>query len=261
MAEAVQSLADFPDPDSDRTMVGSGLSFGLVLGLFLSVALHGAALYALVAESRHAQPPRPSQEINVDIQTVQRPPPPPEPKVERKPMRSARVARVVPKEAPTPPTPVAPPPPSQQAPAPNPAPIRIGVNLDSTVENGAFAAPVGNSMYGVAPTTAPVPSAQPYWAAKFVAPQRVAELPVLIGEVKAPYPPAARKAGIEGPVILMLTIDDTGKVARVRKVTGPGHGLDEAAVAAASQFTFKPARYNGAAVATEIRYVYSFEID
>jgi periplasmic protein TonB len=44
-------------------------------------------------------------------------------------------------------------------------------------------------------------------------------------------------------------------------VAGPGHGLDEAAVAAAGQFVFKPARYNGAAVATEIRYVYSFEID
>jgi protein TonB len=139
--------------------------------------------------------------------------------------------------------------------------VRIGVTLDSTVENGAFAAPVGNTLYGVAPKVAPAPNAQPYWAPKFIAPQQVAELPVLIGEVKAPYPPGARKAGIEGQVILMLTIDDTGKVARVRKLAGPGHGLDEAAVAAAEQFKFKPARYNGAAVATEIRYVYSFEID
>jgi protein TonB len=257
MSEAVQSLSSYPQ-SSDHS-VGTSL----LLGLALSLALHGGALYALVSESRHVRPPPPiDQEINVDIQTVQKPPPPPvvEP-VEPKPIHSARVVRVVPKTTPPPPTPVAPPPPSQQAPAPTTAPIRIGISLDSTTERGDFAAPVGNTMYGVAPKVAPVPDAKPYWAAKFVAPQQVAELPVLIGEVKAPYPPAARKAGIEGQVILLLTIDESGKVARVRKVAGPGHGLDEAAVVAAGQFTFKPARYNGAPVATEIRYVYSFEID
>jgi protein TonB len=258
MAEAVTSLTDLPEPDP---VLGGAR---LLWCLSLSLAIHAAAVYGLLSQSPRFKPPPPNEEINVDIQAVQKPPPPPPvvaPQPPPKPMVVARVARVVPKETPPPPTPVAPPPPTQQAPTPTTAPIRIGISLDSTVENGAFAAPVGNSLYGVAPKVAPVPTSQPYWAPKYVAPQQVAELPVLIAEVKAPYPPQARKAGIEGQVILMLTIDDTGKVARVRKLAGPGHGLDEAAVSAAGQFTFKPARYNGAAVATEIRYVYSFEID
>jgi protein TonB len=260
MAEAVQSLSSFPQ-STERSVVPS-----LLLGLVLSTAIHGGALLALSAESRHVRPPPTiDQEINVEIHDVQKPPPPPPPPPvtpPEPPKPVARIARVMPKtEAPPPPTPVAPPPPNKPAPAPTTAPIRIGVSLDSTTKNGAFAAPVGNTLYGVAPKVAPAPDAKPYWAAKYVAPQQVAELPVLVGEVKAPYPPAARKAGIEGQVILLLTIDENGKVARVRKVTGPGHGLDEAAVLAAGQFTFKPARYNGQAVATEIRYVYSFEID
>ncbi len=118
-------------------------------------------------------------------------------------------------------------------------------------------------MYGQAPSVAanPEPAARPYWAPKYVAPYKVAELPVLVSDVKAPYPPDARKAGIEGEVVMMLTIDTRGRVARVKKVSGPGHGLDEAAVAAARAFVFKPARYGGEPVATEIRYVYSFEIE
>jgi periplasmic protein TonB len=257
MAEAVTAFPSLPQTES--ALGGTRL----LLCLGLSVAIHGAAVYGLLVESHRLKPaPNKSEEITVDIQTVPKPPPPVvEPPPPPKPMPAAHLVRIIPKEAPPPPTPAAPPPPTHQAPAPITAPMRIGVTLDSTVENGAFAAPVGNTLYGVAPKIAPPPDARPYWAAKFVPPQQVAELPVLVNEVKAPYPPLARKAGIEGQVVMMLTIDANGKVARVRKLVGPGHGLDEAAVVAAGQFVFKPARYNGNPVATEIRYVYSFEID
>jgi protein TonB len=50
-------------------------------------------------------------------------------------------------------------------------------------------------------------------------------------------------------------------VALVKKISGPGHGLDEAALGAAKKFKFKPATFHGESVATEIRYVYSFEIE
>jgi periplasmic protein TonB len=242
--------------------------------LLLSLLLHGAALAGLERAARlpHA---RPDRIVEVEIREpppppppqVLPPPPPPEPP-KPKIIPAARIARRIPKEAPPPP----PHPPPPTAPPPNqpppshpsaPTPIHIGVSLESTVAGGDFAAPVGNTLYGSAPKVAPVPAvaSKPYWAAKYVAPYQVAELPVLEEDFKAPYPPEARKLGVEGEVVMMLTIDAAGKVAQVKRLSGPGHGLDEAAVAAAHRFRFKPATLHGEPVATEIRYVYSFEIE
>jgi protein TonB len=55
------------------------------------------------------------------------------------------------------------------------------------------------------------------------------------------YTDQARAAGIEGKVRVELTVDESGRVASVRVISGLGHGLDEAAVAAAQRATFQPA--------------------
>ena len=251
------TVAPFGTPEPGLGRVG--LTFGL------SIALHLALGLALYRSVRHPPAVPPRSRSPVEIHDIPKPfPPPPAPVEPPTKFPSARFARVVPVKA-LPPQPPAPPPPLETKPPPNPippTPVHIGVHLESTVSAGAFAAPIGNSAMGEAPKVAPNPSSvRPYWASRYVAPYQVAELPVLISEVKAPYPPLARKAGIEGQVILLLTIDDGGRVAAVKRIAGPGHGLDEAAVAAAHQFRFKPARYNGTAVATDIRYIYSFEID
>jgi len=243
---------------------------GLVLPLAVlaSLLLHGVAVLGLHRKSDAAPKAPRNEELAMEI--VQQPPPkapePPPEKLEAPPPRPVEKIRIrsAAKPPPQPPPPVAPPPNQQIAKTDEPPPpVHIGVTLESTVTSGAVAVPVGNTMFGQAPTVAPSPAeVKPYWAAKYVPPFRVAELPVILEEVKVtPYPAEARKAGIEGQVIALLTIDDQGKVARVRKVSGPGHGLDEAAVDALSRFKFKPARLNGQAVATEIRYVYSFEIE
>ncbi len=241
----------------------------------MSLLIHGAALAALDRAARLPPPPR-DRVVELDVREPPPPPPPPPPAPPPPPpeppkpkfVPAAKLARHVPKEAPPPPPrapPPTPPPPSQPPPS-RPAvqaPVHIGVSLESTVAGGDFAAPVGNTMIGAAPKVAPPPAtaSKPYWAAKYVAPYEVAELPVLEEDFKAAYPPEARKLGVEGEVVMMLTIDSAGKVASVKKLSGPGHGLDEAAVAAARRFRFKPARLHGEAVATEIRYVYSFEIE
>jgi protein TonB len=236
----------------------------LALAAVVSFGLHLALLLFLTAQSSRPAA-RKLNDITLEVNEVERPRPPPPPPVEKMPSR--KVERLVARVDKAPPKHEVPPPPNQPppkaAPPPQaPPPIHIGVNLESTVQGGAFAAPVGNSMYGVAPVQAPTPPAvKPYWAAKYLPPTRVSELPVLITEVKIPYPPAARKAGIEGPVILLVTIDADGKTAEVKRISGPGYGLDEAAVKAASQFRWKPARSGGESVSTTIRYVYSFEID
>jgi len=55
------------------------------------------------------------------------------------------------------------------------------------------------------------------------------------------YTDAAREAGVEGKVRVELTVDETGRVVNVRVISGLGHGLDEAAVAAVRDATFEPA--------------------
>jgi protein TonB len=55
------------------------------------------------------------------------------------------------------------------------------------------------------------------------------------------YTDQARAAGIEGKVRVELTVDESGRVVSVRVISGLGHGLDEAAVAAAQRATFQPA--------------------
>jgi protein TonB len=251
---------------SSSTQLRSRIYGGLRLGtaLAISLFLHCGALASL---ERVPPPPPLKLDKLVDLEIrepkpvpIALPPEPPKPKV----VPAVKLARPVPKEAPPPPTPtVRPPtPPPPQHPT-APVPIHIGVSMESTVAGSDFAAPVGNTMYGAAPKVAPapVPASQPYWAPKYVKAYQVAQIPELLADFKAEYPVEAKKAGIEGEVVMMLTIDQFGKVAAVRKISGPGHGLDEAALDAAKKFKFKPATFHGEAVATEIRYVYSFEIE
>lgn len=54
------------------------------------------------------------------------------------------------------------------------------------------------------------------------------------------YTAEAREANIAGKVRVELTVDVTGKVASARVLEGLGHGLDEAALAAARAATFEP---------------------
>lgn len=86
----------------------------------------------------------------------------------------------------------------------------------------------------------------------------VTSMPVLISEVRVPYPPQAKQAGIEGPVVMDLIIDPQGKVQESFLIQGPGHGLDEAALAAIRDFRFHPAKIKDQAVAVQIRYTYRF---
>jgi len=66
---------------------------------------------------------------------------------------------------------------------------------------------------------------------------------------------------VEGTVVLRVLVDETGTVRSVKHVSGPGGGLDEAAVKAVARFRFRPAMRRGQPVATEIRYTYTFELD
>lgn len=84
--------------------------------------------------------------------------------------------------------------------------------------------------------------------------------PELIGEVAAAYPEPARRAGIEGTVVLQIDVDARGGVTDVIVLEPAGHGFDDAAVAAARQFTFRPAESDGTPVPVRITYRTRFQL-
>lgn len=89
------------------------------------------------------------------------------------------------------------------------------------------------------------------------APDEVAP-PTVVTHVDAQYPPSARAARKHGDVMLALTVDADGHVSKVDVLESGGADLDEAAVIAARQWTFVPAKKNGKPLASRIRVPFHF---
>jgi len=88
---------------------------------------------------------------------------------------------------------------------------------------------------------APVQQARP--KAAEVAPRIVpAEI---ISKPTPAYTEDARKAKVEGEVLLEVVLEASGHIKVLRVVRGLGHGLDESAIRAAEQINFKPALRDG----------------
>ncbi len=230
------------------------------LAVALSALLHAAALAALASAPRLPT----AEDVPLEIEEAPKlpaaPPPPP----------ARRVAMAPPREAPpAPATPSAPPPPNapppEDAPPPSRAPVRIGISLSSSTVADGVAAPVGNSLYGEMPRTAPEPSAvQPYRAERYVAPTQVTQLPRPVGECRPPtdeYPEEALRLGIEGVVVLVLTVDENGAITDARVVQDPGQGLGDAAARSVRRHCrFEPGRRGEERVATSFRFKVRFEL-
>ncbi|MCA9666807.1 MAG: energy transducer TonB [Myxococcales bacterium] len=75
------------------------------------------------------------------------------------------------------------------------------------------------------------------------------------------YPERARDLGIEGRVVLELTIDGKGNVIKARVIRKLHPDLDAAAITAAKQMKFKPATVNGTPVTVKISYSFAFVLD
>jgi protein TonB len=243
----------------------------------VAIAVHvvvGAALLVLnpariahreeIVEMEVKEKPLPPPEIRAE-----RPlPPPPVPEVVQKPRIVPRRVAVA---APKPPPLSAPPPPNQAPPKPTDAPPVFGVTLSSTVagDRTAMAVPVGNTLMtkdrtpakpGVIPQPSGTVGARPFTP---VADVYIADPPRVLHEVNSAdiYPPEAYKMGIEGKVVLKVSLDSKGNVVQVRIISRVGHGLDEAARDALRQFKFSPARTSdGQAVDYSLTYTYVFDM-
>ncbi|HEX4964429.1 MAG TPA: energy transducer TonB [Thermoanaerobaculia bacterium] len=69
--------------------------------------------------------------------------------------------------------------------------------------------------------------------------------PEVIHQVQPRYSEMARRAGVQGTVIVEAVIDAQGQVTNVRLLRGLPMGLDQAAVDAIRQWRFKPAQLDG----------------
>ena len=69
--------------------------------------------------------------------------------------------------------------------------------------------------------------------------------PVVLWKVTPKYTEAARKANVEGKVVLTIEVGADGRAHRVRVSKALGSGLDEQAVMAVRQWRFRPAIKDG----------------
>jgi TonB family protein len=235
-----------------------------------SLLLHGAvvAMGALSGDTGDHRPEQIAQTVR--IQRLQEPPPRPLPLP----------------EAPTAERPAPPPPIERARPAPrkaktpdNPPPAApprvVGLSLESTVEGGegpGFA--VGNTRIGQTAQQAidarEVVQASPDESAvkSNAAATRIPgagvsyALPKRKQERKPHYPEVLKSQGIEADVTVMLSLDATGKVSRVKIVTPSPHPeFNEAARTAALAEQFEPATRDGVAIPYTLSFTYRFRLE
>jgi len=203
----------------------------------LSVVAHGILAFG-VGEIRSAK----SYEVTaIQVAETKQPPKPEPAKVEPDPEPEQKRARPSANRKPAlAPEPDKAPPPSQ-APSMDALPD-FGVSLSGGVEGTGMALPVGSP---TAPRADRSRTVKRLAAAAPLAEASGCDEPLIKPKPRSvpqpSYTAEARAAAVEGRVRVQLSVDETGRVTNVRVLSGLGHGLDEAALAAARQASFEPA--------------------
>ncbi|MDX1741851.1 MAG: energy transducer TonB [Rhodothermales bacterium] len=93
----------------------------------------------------------------------------------------------------------------------------------------------------------------------------VEDMPELIGGLESVqkrinYPPIAKKAGVEGRVIVQFVVDEAGSVVDPVVVRGIGAGCDDEAIRAVSLAKFKPGKQRGKPVRVKMSLPITFKL-
>ncbi|HEX9507087.1 MAG TPA: energy transducer TonB [Myxococcales bacterium] len=226
--------------------------------IFSSLFLHLGLLAALNTGARGAWlDPRPRGSEVVAFEVVSPPLPKIEPEVEAQkirpkppPIKIAERTRLTPR----PKTEAPPPPDSQAEPSPEPVPLVVGLSMSSTTAAGGVAVPIGNTLYGKAEGRGTADTAAPSYTPF----NQLDGRPEVLTEFDIPYPEPAKRGAIDGDVVLSVDIDLGGKVTGAKVISGPGHGLNEAAMEGIYKFRFKPAIKRGKPTSTTVPFTYHF---
>ncbi len=94
----------------------------------------------------------------------------------------------------------------------------------------------------------------------------VEQMPELVGGIGAiqscvNYPEIARKAGLEGRVVVQFVVDEKGKVLSPSVARSVGGGLDEEAVRCVTQANFKPGMQRGKPVRVQFAIPVTFKLN
>ena len=84
--------------------------------------------------------------------------------------------------------------------------------------------------------------------------------PMLLHKIEPSYSPEARAAKVQGTVVLSVVIGTDGKACDVQLRKGVGYGLDEQALDAVAQWTFKPGMRDGMAVPVQASIEVNFRL-
>lgn len=113
------------------------------------------------------------------------------------------------------------------------------------------------------PDEPPVPTEPPPTTegpAPTAPPENTFQAPVLLSQVNPAYLPEARAQGLQGQVVIHLTVKEDGSVGDVTLVSGPDPLLNLPALESARQLRFRPATQSGVPVAAELDYAFSFQL-
>ncbi len=249
--------------------------FGSITGWIISAALHAVAALVMLDIGGSTNDHPPDTTVQMTIVEKKKPEPvslPQENETISKPQKIK--PRTIKLSKATPPLP----PSNQKRPKSPPAKISkpvFGISMSSVVKGSGPSTPgmtvrVGNTLAASPSQEFTDPNeVQPYQAPnrilrkhtyQAVPTYKLTSLPKPKRLIKANYPEQARSKGIEGEIILRLTIDEKGWVQDAVIVKGIGHGLDELTLAAAKAFRFEPARIENQPVSTIIPFTYRWKI-
>ena len=85
--------------------------------------------------------------------------------------------------------------------------------------------------------------------------------PVLRSQARAAYPEIARRAGLEGTVVVQVLVGPRGLVERAEIIQGVHPLLDKAALDAAARCQFTPGKQRGVAVPVWVAVPYRFRLN
>lgn len=247
--------------------------------LATAAALHALA-FAWVATRPppRLQPRRPPTTVRLVARQPPPAPAPPAPVVATPPPPAApparevaRRAKVVEQARPAPPALTREAAPPSRPPGPPPQPRRFAVAMSATSPGGGVAVPVTSGPTAARgdptlPASTPVGDntafarRPPADVTEVERPPSILTQPSAL-DLRALYPEAARRDGVEGDVRLELLVTERGTVAEVRILERAGHGFDEVAPEAARRLVFRPAERGGRPVAVRIPWTLKFRLD
>jgi len=243
----------------------------LLICAVLSVLLHWVIARSL--EELPARRPPPPRRVQIAVVDAPKPPEPPKPEPPPEPAPEPPAAKPEPQPKPQPqPQPQqTPQPPKTQISATVPetaTPSTTAVAVETTGEDEpVFSATMSSSSSGGTSTTGAGSGTKPTGSGtggggggggsgsgiEPIAAYEATKMPMPKGQCFGKYTDAAKAAGVEGTVVLDLTVAENGTTREIKVTQGLSHGLDEAAIAAVRACSFSPGEKEGKRVPVRIR--------